>query len=94
MYPEELKNKAMKLSMKIISHARRSYKGKLRDCLEEGKNPFEKFKDLKEEDWIEFASKCNTNQFAQESEYMKWLRAQNELNHHLGPTGYIGKQCQ
>jgi hypothetical protein len=26
------------------------------------------------------------------SEYMKWLRSQNELDHHLGNTSYTEKQ--
>ena len=37
--------------------------------------PFDKFQDLKPEDWEEFVAKCSTQQFAQESEYIKWLRA-------------------
>ena len=43
-YPEELKEKAQKLSMKIISHAWRTYKSRLVKCLKEDQNPFKKFK--------------------------------------------------
>jgi hypothetical protein len=53
--------------------------------------PFEKFKDLKEEDWERFIIKCESLEFVVNSEYMQQLRAQNELNHHLGNTGYARK---
>ena len=92
-YPEELKEKAQKMSMKIISHTWRTYKSRLVKCLKEDQNPFEKFKELKEEDWEQFVDKCKSTQFSVESEYMQWLRSQNELNHHLGPTGYAGKKA-
>ena len=78
--------------MKIISHAWRTYKSRLVKCFKEDQNPFDKFKDLKEEDWEQFVAKCRSAQFSAESEYMQWLGSQNELDHHLGTTGYAGKQ--
>jgi hypothetical protein len=50
VYPEELKEKAKWAAMKGISHSRRGYKNRLVMCLRKKQNPFEKFKDLKEED--------------------------------------------
>jgi hypothetical protein len=49
------------------------------------------FKDLSAEDWSRFVEKCELENFAVNSEYMQWLRSQNELDHHLGNTGYFGK---
>jgi hypothetical protein len=46
---------------------------------------------LKEEDWKRFVAKCESPEFVANSEYMQQLRAQNELNHHLGNTGYAKK---
>jgi hypothetical protein len=50
VYPEELKEKEKREAMKG-SHSWKGYKIKLVTCLRKKKNPFEKFKDLKEEDW-------------------------------------------
>jgi hypothetical protein len=50
------------------------------------------YKDLPEEDCARFVEKCESENFAANSEYMNWLRSQNELHHHLGNTGYAGKQ--
>jgi hypothetical protein len=36
-------------------------------------NPFEKFKDLKEEDWKRFVAKCESPEFVVNSEYMRQL---------------------
>jgi hypothetical protein len=55
-------------------------------------NPFNRYKDLSEEDWARFVEKCESENFAVNSEYMQWLRAKNELDHHLGNTSYAGKQ--
>jgi hypothetical protein len=33
-------------------------------------DPFKKFKDLKEEDWERFVTKCESSEFAANSEYM------------------------
>jgi hypothetical protein len=49
-YLEELKEKGKKLAMKTISHAWRSYKSKLVKCLRNNENPFDKYKDLTQED--------------------------------------------
>jgi hypothetical protein len=53
--------------------------------------PFNTYKDLYEEDWVRFVEKCDSEKFVVNSEYMKWLRLQNELDHHLGNTGYAKK---
>jgi hypothetical protein len=60
--------------------------------LEELGHPLRTYKDLSKEDWTRFVDKCESENFAVNSEYMKWLRSQNELDHHLGNTGYAGKQ--
>jgi hypothetical protein len=49
---------------------------------------------LKEEEWERFVAKCESPEFVVNSEYMWQLRAQNELNHHLGNTGYAEKQSK
>jgi hypothetical protein len=43
------------------------------------------------EDQARFIEKCESEHFAAESQYMQWLRSQNELDHHLDNTGYVGK---
>jgi hypothetical protein len=47
---------------------------------------------VSEKDWVRFVEKCDSENFIVNSEYMKWLRLQNELDHHLGNTGYARKQ--
>jgi hypothetical protein len=91
VYPEELKEKGKMTAMKGISHSWRGYKNRLMTCLRKKHNPFEKFKDLKEEDWERFVAKCESPKFVANSEYMRQLLAHNELNHHLGNTEYAGK---
>jgi hypothetical protein len=90
-YLEELKQKGKKLAIKIISHAWRSYKSKLVKIWRNQDTPFATYKDLFEEDWVRFVAKCESKNFGVNSEYMKWLRSQNELDHHLGNTGYAEK---
>jgi hypothetical protein len=46
---------------------------------------------LKEEDWERFIAKCESPKFVANSQYMRQLRAQNELNHHIGNTRYARK---
>jgi hypothetical protein len=53
--------------------------------------PFHKYKDLTKEDWARFVENCESENFTVESQYMKWLRSQNELDHHLGNIGYAEK---
>jgi hypothetical protein len=53
--------------MKGISHSWRSYKNRLTTCLRKKQNPFEKFKDLKE-DWERFIAKCESLEFIANSE--------------------------
>jgi hypothetical protein len=91
VYPEELKEKGKRATMKGISHSWRGYKNRLVMCLRKKQNPFDKFKDLKEEDWERFVAKCESPEFVVNSEYMRQLRGQNELNHHLGNTRYAEK---
>jgi hypothetical protein len=43
------------------------------------------------EDWMRFVEKYESEHFVVESQYMQWLRSQNELDHHLSNTGYAGK---
>jgi hypothetical protein len=91
-YPKELKRKGKKLAMKIISHAWRNYKSKLVKIWKQQNTPFATYKDLFEEDWTRFAEKCESQNFAMNSEYMKWFRLQNKLDHHLSDTDYAKKQ--
>jgi hypothetical protein len=72
-YPEELKEKGKKLAMKDISHSWRTYKSKLVKCWRNNENPFDKYKDLTQEDWERFVAKYQSPDFAKESEYMQWL---------------------
>jgi hypothetical protein len=57
-YLEELKQKEKKVSMKIISHAWRTYKSRLVKCWRNKTNPFNTYKNLREEDWERFVAKC------------------------------------
>jgi hypothetical protein len=91
VYPEELKEKGKRATMKVTSHSWRGYKNRLVMCLRKKQNPFEKFKDLKEEDWERFIAKCESPEFVANSEYMRQLRWQNELNHQLGNNRYVEK---
>jgi hypothetical protein len=70
VYPKELKEKGKRATMKGISHLWRGYKNKLVMCLRKKQNPFEKFKDLKE-DWERFVAKCESPEFVVNSEYMR-----------------------
>jgi hypothetical protein len=56
--------------MKAISHSWRGYKNRLVMCLRKKQNPFEKFKDVKEEDWERFVSNGESPEFVANSEYM------------------------
>jgi hypothetical protein len=78
--------------MKIISHAWRSDKSKLVKIWRNQDTPFNMYKDCSEEDCVRFVEKCESENFAANSEYMQWLWLKNELDHHLGNTGYTGKQ--
>jgi hypothetical protein len=90
-YSEELKQKGKNVGMKIISHAWRSYKSKLVKIWRDHDTPFRKYKDLSKEDCARFVEKCELEHFATSSQYMQWLQSQNELDHHLGNTGYARK---
>jgi hypothetical protein len=91
-YPEELKQKGNKVAMKIISHAWRSYKTKLVKLWRKKDSSFCTYKELREEDWMRFVEKCESENFVTNSQYMQWLRSQNKLDHNLNNTGYAGKQ--
>jgi hypothetical protein len=78
--------------MKIISHAWRNYKSKLVKIWRQQNTPIATYKVLSEEDCVRFAEKCGSQNFVVNSEYMKWLRSQKKLDHHLGNTGYAEKQ--
>jgi hypothetical protein len=80
-----------KLAMKIISHAWRSYKSKLVKIWRNQGTPFDTYKDLSKEDWTRFVEECESENFTMNSDYMQWLRSQNELDHHLGNTSYDRK---
>jgi hypothetical protein len=54
--------------------------------------PFDKYKDLSKEDWVRFVEKCESDNFTINSQCMQWLQSQNKFDHHLGNTGYAGKQ--
>jgi hypothetical protein len=73
VYPEELKEKGKRAAMRGISHSWRGYKNRLVMCLRKKQNPFEKFKDLKEEDWERFIAKCKSSKFVVNCEYMRQL---------------------
>jgi hypothetical protein len=91
-YPKELKQKGKKLAKKIIPHSWRSYKSKPVKIWWNQDTPFATYKDLSEEDWTRFVEKCESENIGVNSEYMKCLWSQNELDHHLGNIGYARKQ--
>jgi hypothetical protein len=68
---EELNQKGKKLAMNIISNAWRSYKSKLVTIWRNQDTPFATYKDLSEEDWSRFVEKCESENFAMNSEYMQ-----------------------
>jgi hypothetical protein len=92
-YPKELKQNGKNVAIKIISHAWRTYKSRLVKCWRNKTNPFNTYKDLRE-DWNRFFAKCESGDFATNSRYMQWLRSQNELGHHLKNINYVRKQRQ
>jgi hypothetical protein len=59
--------------MKIISHAWWGYKSKLVNIWRDKDSPFDMYKDLSKEDWTRFAEKCESENFAMNSQYMQWL---------------------
>jgi hypothetical protein len=90
-YPEELKKKGKKLAMKIISHAWTSYKTKHVKIWRNQDTSFATYKDLSREDWSRFVKNYKSEKFAVNSEYMQWLRSQNELDHHHNNIDYAEK---
>jgi hypothetical protein len=69
-YLKKLKQKGKKVAMKIISHAWRTYKSRLVKCWRNKTNPFNTYKDLREEDWEIFFAKCKSEDFAVNIQYM------------------------
>jgi hypothetical protein len=59
--------------MKIISYTWRSYNSELVKIWRNQDTPFDMYKDLSEEDWARFVKKCESENFAMNSEYMQWL---------------------
>jgi hypothetical protein len=74
-----LKQNGKKVAMKIISHAWRTYKSRFVKCWRKKMNPFNTYKELREEDWERFVAKCESKDFVVKSEYMQWLRLQKSL---------------
>jgi hypothetical protein len=72
-YLKQLKQKGKKLAMNIISNAWRRYKSKLMKIWRNQDTPFATYKDLSEEDWSRFVEKCESENFAANSQYMQWL---------------------
>jgi phage terminase small subunit len=70
-YLTELKQKGKKIAMNIISHAWRTNKSKLVKLWSNKMNPFNTYKDLREEDWERFVAKCELEDFAMNSQYMQ-----------------------
>jgi hypothetical protein len=56
--------------MKIFSYAWRSYKSKFMKLWREKESPFHTYKELREEDWVRFVAKCESKNFATNSQYM------------------------
>jgi hypothetical protein len=70
---EELKQNRIKVAMMIISHVWRSYKSKLVKICRNQDTHLRKYKDVTKEDWARFVEKCESEHFAAESQYMRWL---------------------
>jgi hypothetical protein len=90
-YPEELKRKGKKVAMKIISHTWKTCKSRLVKIWRKNESPFITYKELREEDWVRFVAKCESENFVANSQYMQWLRSQNELDNHFSNTNYAKK---
>jgi hypothetical protein len=56
--------------MKIISHAWRSYKSRLVKLWRKKESPFGTYKELREEDWAIFVTKCELKNFVVNNQYM------------------------
>jgi hypothetical protein len=69
-YSKELKQMGKKVAIKIISHAWRTYKSSLVKCWRNKMNPFNTYKDLRE-DWERFILKCESEDFAANSRHMQ-----------------------
>jgi hypothetical protein len=59
--------------MKIISHTWRSYKSKIVKNWREKESPLHMYHELREEDWVRFVEKCESKNFAGNSQYIQWL---------------------
>ena len=92
-FPADLRKKAIKLSMKIISSARRNHKYRLGQLWRDGKDPFQIYKELNQEDWNTFWDKLRSDEAQSRREQMSQLRGRHG-DHHLGSDGYIGKKRQ
>jgi hypothetical protein len=68
-YPEELNEKWKKVAL-IMVHAWRIYKSRLVKCLRNKRNPFDTFKDLTQEKRERFVTKCESEDFVVNNQYM------------------------
>ncbi|TVU19977.1 hypothetical protein EJB05_36162, partial [Eragrostis curvula] len=94
-YPEHLKQIGYKYCIHKIGQLARRFKCDLvKYYVREDKEPFEEYPHLNREDWDMFVVFKESEEFQKVSEEKKKLRARNELNHHLGPSGYEGKKAQ
>jgi hypothetical protein len=59
--------------MKIISHAWRTYKSKFVKLWRKKECSFTTYKELREEDCAIFITKCESENFTVNSQYMQWL---------------------
>ena len=67
-YPEHLRDKAVMLSMKIISAPWRTLKYRLKEMHKEGKDPFELYKELDRDDWNTFVQNIESKGFQSKSQ--------------------------
>jgi hypothetical protein len=72
-YLDELKQNEKTVAMKIISHAWRTYKSRLVKHWRNKTNPFSTYKKLREKDWERFVTKCESEDFATNNQYIQWL---------------------
>ena len=93
-FPKDLRDTAIKLTMKMISSAWRTYKYRLAGMWRSGWNPFKTYSELKQEDWKLFIANRKTEEFQTRIQQMSQLRSRNAANHRLGPAGYSGKKRQ
>jgi hypothetical protein len=60
--------------------------------MKKGKTPFEDYNFINWHVWDEFVEKMSTDEVKAKSEKFSDLAKKNELSHHLGMMGYVGKR--